>query len=261
MSTHTGRWPAGTPCWTDLSTPDVTAAVAFYRGVVPAWTYSPPNEASGGYVLAQVDGRSAAGLGPQFGGAPVGWTLYLAVDDADATQEAVVRLGGSVLLPAGDVGDFGRMAVIADPAGAAVGLWQAGTHEGIGFTGEPGCLAWEDLRSTDPEASRAFYAELFGFQYSPVPGAGDDYRVFALPDAPEHPLGGMGGLMGEQDVPSHWLVYFGVADVAASVASATAGGGTVQVPPRESPYGVMAGLVDPAGAGFWLHQPSPDAAS
>ena len=31
MTIRTTPWPAGVPCWADLSTPDVTAAKGFYK--------------------------------------------------------------------------------------------------------------------------------------------------------------------------------------------------------------------------------------
>jgi predicted enzyme related to lactoylglutathione lyase len=51
-------------------------------------------------------------------------------------------------------------------------------------------------------------------------------------------------------VPSHWLVYFGVADTPASVAAAEAAGGVVLLPTTETPFGRLATLADPAGATF-----------
>ena len=46
--------------------------------------------------------------------------------------------GGQVLMPATDIGDAGRMAFVADPTGAAVGLWQANQHIGATLVNEPG---------------------------------------------------------------------------------------------------------------------------
>lgn len=256
MSIRTSPWPAGVPCWVDLSVADVAAAQAFYAAVL-GWSFDPPDPASGGYVIAEVEGAAAAGIGPMASeGQPAAWTLYLASDDADETAEAVVAAGGSVLLPPGDVGPFGRMLVAADPTGAPFGVWQAGTHVGAGVVNQPGGLTWEDLRSSDPDAARAFYVAVFGFRIDPVPMAGPDYATFALPADPQTPLGGIGGMMGIEGMPSHWLVYFGVADAAAAAAATERAGGVVVAPPFDTPYGRMAGLVDPAGALFWVVETS-----
>jgi hypothetical protein len=177
--------------------------------------------------------------------------MYLASDDADATEKAVLANGGVVVLPAGDVGTFGRMLVATDPSGAAFGVWQAMSHIGAGIYNEPGGLTWEDLRSTDPDAARAFYSAVFGYQTSALPGAGDDYTTFEF--SPEHPLGGMGGMMGAEG-SSFWLVYFSVRDASAAVAATEAAGGSVLTRDFDTPFGRMAGLADPAGASFWVAQ-------
>lgn len=250
MSIRTSPWSAGIPCWADLMAPDVAAAKAFYADVV-GWSYQDTEAEYGGYALAEARGAAAAGIGPQREGARTAWTLYLASDDADTSAEAVRKHGGTVLLPPGDVGPLGRMFVAADPTGAVFGVWQAGTHIGAGIVNEPGGLTWEDLRSPEPSAARDFYSAVFGYRTEPLPDAGPDYATFALPDE-RAPLGGMGGMMGADGQPAHWVVYFGVADAAAAAAAAEQGGGSVLTPAFETPYGRMAGLADPAGAAFWV---------
>lgn len=155
--------------------------------------------------------------------------------------------GGVVLLPPGDVGPLGRMAVAADPTGAVFGLWQAGTHIGCGVVNAPGGLVWEDLRSPAPDIARTFYAGVLGYSTEGVDMAPEDYTTFALPAG--DPLGGMGGMMGE-DAPPHWLVYFGVQDADAAAAAAEASGGRVLSPATDTPFGRMVVLADPDGAAF-----------
>jgi predicted enzyme related to lactoylglutathione lyase len=229
--------------------PDVEAARAFY-GAVLGWSFAETGDEYGGYVISQVDGAAAAGIGPQQPGAPAAWTLYFASDDADATASRTAELGGTVLLPPGDVGPLGRMFVGTDPSGAPFGVWQAGEHIGAGIANEPGAMTWEDLRTTDPEAARAFFGELFGFRFEEVPEAGDgaDYRIMFRPGE-DAPLGGVGGMLGAPG-PPHWLVYFGVADTPAAAAAAERTGGTVVVPPFATPFGRQAVLADPGGATF-----------
>jgi len=251
MTTRTAPWPAGVPCWTDLQTPDVPAAGIFYREVL-GWQVNEPDEQYGGYVLAEVDGRAVAGIGPAQGATPPNWTLYLASDDADETERSIEKHDGTVLMPTGDVGPLGRMLVAADPSGAVFGVWQAGTHIGAGLANVPGALTWEDLRSTDPDGARAFYNGAFGYRFDTLEMAGPDYTTFTLAER-EAPLGGMGGMFGAPDgTPSHWLVYFGVVDAAAAAAACVTGGGSVLAEPFDTPFGAMAALVDPAGAVFWV---------
>jgi predicted enzyme related to lactoylglutathione lyase len=263
MSIRTSRWPAGVPCWVDLTVPDVDAAQAFYEQVL-GWAVEDTGADFGGYRIASVRGAAVAGIGPLQGDAPPAWTLYLATDDADKAAAAVTGNGGTVLLPPGDVGPLGRMFIAADPSGAVFGVWQAGTHIGAALVNEPGGLSWEDLRSTEPAAAQEFYRGLFGYRMDPVPMAGDEYLTFALAGE-EFPLGGMGPMMGSPaGTPSHWLVYFGVDSTDTAVGAATAAGGAVLVPAFDSPFGRMALLADPAGAAFTVIEtggsPQPDRA-
>ena len=251
MTTRTSPWPAGVPCWTDLMTPDVGDARMFYEAVL-GWTFADTGDEYGGYVIGQVGGAAAAGIGPMQEGTRTAWTLYFATGDADASAGQVEARGGTVIVPPGDVGPLGRMAVAADPTGALFGVWQAGGHIGAGIANEPGALTWDDLRTTDPDAARAFYEALFGFRYEGIPDEEGDYRVMFRPGE-QAPLGGIGGMMGEEGSP-HWLVYFGVADTAATAAAAERAGGSVLAPPFETPYGRLAALADPGGATFWVIQ-------
>ena len=253
MSTRTARWPAGMPCWADLSAPDVVAAGEFYRRVL-GWSIEHQGEEYGHYAIASVDGRAAAGIGPTQDGAPNAWTVYLASDDADATAAAITEHGGTVIAAPFDVGPLGRMLIAADPTGAAFGVWQAGEHIGANVVNEPGALSWDDLRTTDPPAAWAFYAGVFGYDVRPLAEAGPAYSLFHLA-GDETPAGGIGAMFGvPEGTPPHWLAYFGVADADTAVAAVEAGGGSVLAPAFDTPYGRMAGVTDPDGAVFWLAQ-------
>jgi uncharacterized protein len=252
MTIRTAPWPPSVPCWADLSTPHVDAARAFYAAVV-GWEFQDTDDEYGGYTIAAVGDAAAAGVGPVQPGAPTGWTMYIASDDADKTAGTVAENGGTVIVPPGDVGPLGRMFIATDPTGAAFGVWQAGTHIGAGIASEPGGMTWEDLRTSDPDTARAFYEAVFGYVYQAVDGAPEDYTTFHVP-GDEAPLGGMGGMFGAEGATPHWLVYFAVADADAAVAAAERGGGTVVAPVFETPFGRMAGITDPAGATFWVAQ-------
>lgn len=260
MTIRTRPWPEGVPCWVDLVTTDLAAAQRFYADVL-GWSFAPPDHDYGDYVIADVRGHATAGVGPMPAGQQTpAWTLYLSSDDADRTASAVTDRGGTVLLPPGDVGPLGRMVIAADPAGGVFGVWQAGSHLGSALVNEPGGLIWEDLRSTEPDAALPFYQQVFGYELRELADAGPDYRTFhpVGDDAPLGGMGGMGGMFGAPDgTPSHWLVYFCVADVDAAVEAAGRNGGHVLAPAFDTEFGRMAGLVDPSGAAFWIMQDIP----
>lgn len=251
MPTRTTPWPAGTPCWVDLSTPDLEAATAFY-GPVLGWSFFDSGEEFGHYHICQTNGKAAAAIGPCQEGQPAAWTMYLASDDVDATAKLITDNGGTVLVPPMDVAENGRMCVALDAAGAAFGVWQAAETIGVEIYNEPGSLVWEDARLLDPAAGKRFYEAVFGFTYQPIDGAPVDYEMFCINGEAS---GGMGGMMGSPDgTPSHWIAYFSVADVDAAVAAAERGGGTVLMPPEDTPYGRMGVLADPFGAVFSVHE-------
>jgi uncharacterized protein len=252
MPIRTRKWPAGVPCWTDLTVTDVPVAQQFY-GAVLGWSFTDTSDEYGGYVIAQVNGAAAAGIGPTpQPGVPSAWTLYLASDDVDATAKQVTDAGGTMLLPPGDVGPLGRLCVAADPTGAVFGVWQAGGHLGTELHSEPGGVTWEDLRTTDPATAVAFYRSVFGYEVNSLEGAGPDYVTFHLTGDPA-PLGGMGPMFGAPEgTPPHWLVYFGTADLDAALAAARSHGGSQPMPAHDSPYGRMGSVMDPFGAVFTL---------
>lgn len=256
MPTRDAPWPAGTPSWADLSVPDLPRAVAFYSAVL-GWTMVDSGPDFGSYHIAQVEGRSAAGIGPVVQeGQPTFWTLYLASDDADATAKLVGEHGGTVVLPPMDVGGNGRMSIAADPTGAVFGIWEARGMVGAAVYNEPGGLVWEDARLTDVPAGREFYTDVFGWSYGEVPGLPlAEYGTFA---AGGDPLGGLGGMMGDPaGTPSYWLVYFGVTDADAAFGKVQELGGAVLKPAEDTPFGRMGVVADPFGAPFALYQALP----
>ena len=242
----------GTPSWVDLGSPDLDASAAFYGGLF-GWTTTEPGpvEETGGYRMFLNGGQLVAGLGPSQEGQPIVWTTYLAVDDADKTAELVQSNGGAVFLEPMDVMDAGRMAIFADTAGAAFGVWQAGQHTGAELVNEPGALTWNELLTRDLESVKRFYAQVFGIEPAEFPmGDGPPYTIFNVEGR------GVAGVlvMGEDfpaEVPSHWVTYFAVDDTDATVAKATSLGATVVRDAFDIPsVGRIAWLAGPVGEVF-----------
>ncbi len=247
MPTRDTAWPAGTPCWVDLGTPDLGGAKAFYAAVL-GWTFAGGDPEFGGYTTALAQGRPAAGLAPQDPADPTGWTTYFASDDADATAAAVTAAGGELLFPPMDVRDLGRMFIACDPQGNPFGVWQAGGHIGAQIFNEPGGLMWNDAAVDDKPAGEAFYSAVFGFAFAEIEGMGG-YSTFSFDGCP---LGGFGAL--RPGVPKGWATCFAVASADESVAAVEAGGGKVTMAAEDSPYGRIAAFEDPWGASFAVMQ-------
>src|SRR5207342_2021048 len=108
-------------------------------------------------IAPQNDQQSAASLPPM-------WNTYLAVDDVDATTALVADAGGQVAMEPFDIGDSGRMSLVADPSGAFVGLWQAARHLGADVVNEPGTVTWNELVTTGQDLALPFYEKVLGVQ-------------------------------------------------------------------------------------------------
>jgi hypothetical protein len=150
-----------------------------------------------------------------------------------------------------DVMDQGRMAMAADPGGAAFGLWQARQHTGVQLANEPGSLTWNENLSRDFEQNKAFYHAVFGYEYGDI---GDTSFRYATLKAGGTEVGGIGELDSSLPaaVAAHWSVYFAVEDTDAAVATVSGLGGATVRPAWDSPYGRIAIVADDQGAAFSL---------
>ena len=242
------RSPNGAPCWVELFTSDPEAAKAFY-GALLGWDAEAPNPEFGGYANFTSGGVRVAGLMRNDGsqGAPDFWTTYLAVPDVAATVEAAVAAGGQVHVPVMPVADLGVMAAVTDPSGAFIGFWQPGTHAGYGRVAEVGAPCRHELHTRDYAAALGFYRGVLGWETKEIGGSDDRYTQAM---AEGEPFAGVLDARLAEGVPSHWTVYFGVADADAACAEAQELGGNVVEAPMDTPYGRIATLTDPTGTLF-----------
>jgi len=233
----------GTPCWVDVSWDDVGACASFYSGLFGWHPTTLPD--SGGYTMFHQDGRAVAAAGPNQDGWTPQWSTYIATDDANGTAARIAAAGGSMLMEPFDVFDAGRMAFASDTQGSVFGIWQAREHIGAQLVNEPSAYAWAELLTTDIVASQSFYTAVFGWVPHEV---GDDpgflYRMQLVGDMP------VGGIFQVDGMPPGWAAYFAVEDADATAARAEELGAAVLRPPADTPYGRMAVLADPGGAGF-----------
>jgi predicted enzyme related to lactoylglutathione lyase len=244
----------GTFCWADLGTTDAAAAKRFYTGLF-GWSFEDmPMGGDAYYTMFQVHGKRVAALYPQdpqqlAQRIPPNWLSYVSVESADRTAEQTRALGGTVVMEPFDVLEVGRMAIIQDPTGGVVALWEPRTHIGAGVVGEPNTMCWNELATSDQDRAGAFYRGLFGWQTEEQSMGDFVYTTFKQG---ERASGGMLKLAPEWGpVPPHWLVYFAVDECEAKAAAAGALGARVLRAPSEIPgVGRFAVLQDPQGAVF-----------
>jgi predicted enzyme related to lactoylglutathione lyase len=256
-------YESGVPCWIDALLPDPDAAMAFYAGLF-GWEFEGPGDMPGDppgrYYVARLRGRDVAGVGSQPAGAPPSWNTYVYVASADEAARAAADAGGAVLTAPVDAPPAGRLAVLADPAGAAFCVWEPGERKGAQLINEPGAWAMSHLTTPDPERAAAFYGALFGWTTETFGDGPDAITMLRLPGyvggEPQQPvsrevIATMAGANG--GAPAGWSINLWDRDVDASAAKAGELGGRVVAAPFDTPMTRTAVLADPAGAAFTVN--------
>ena len=256
MPTKTGYTP-GTFCWVELATSDTGAAARFYTALF-GWDTEDNDIPGGGvYTMFKLNGQNVCACNPQqeaeaAAGVPPHWNSYVSVEDVDQTVKVAEGVGASTLAPPFDVMDLGRMAVLADPTGAVISLWQPRSQIGAQVRDEDNTLSWNENSTTDATRAKSFYVEVFGWEPTDVEMPTGTYTTFKVGDE------WAGGMMQWPDMQPHWLAYFQVADADAIAAKARElGGDAILEPSAIEGVGKVAIFRDPQGAAFGWIEPEP----
>ena len=244
----------GTFCWPELATTDADSAKALY-GALFGWTFDDQSpEPRAMYTIAKIAGKDVAALyvlqepERQRGGV-ARWNAYAAVKSADESALRVKVLGGTIFGAPLDVGPNGRMAIVKDPQGAMLCLWEARAHPGAQVVGEIGTLCWTELATTDIDAAGHFYASLFGWAIKKQEMGPQAYAELWKGPRPASGMTEIGKQPGARQ--PGWSVYFRVVDCDAAVAKAEALGARVLREPEDiAKVGRYAFLTDREGASF-----------
>lgn len=239
------------PSWIDLATPDAVGAERFYRELL-GWEMRRTTTPTGEHRTGMVGGEKVAGITsrpPAAAGVPSSWTVYWWVDDLDAVVAHAAVAGGSVLEAPFDAPDGNRVAMIADPTCAEMGVIAGRSRPDALWSSEPGRACWFELMTRDAVDAVRFYSKLFGWQAVTSDAGGVDYTVFSIGD--EH----VAGMISrpddiDDDVADAWSVYFSVADCDEIESKARALGGRVLKHTTPTPMGPFAVIADPRGAVF-----------
>jgi predicted enzyme related to lactoylglutathione lyase len=187
------------------------------------------------------DWQRSAGAGPN-------WATFVSVEDVDLTAGRAVSLGGSVAILPYEVAGAGRIAVITDPSGARLSLWQPQGKSGAARVGALGSLAASELVTPDLAVAERFYAQLFGW------GIGGDGDGGAVIDTGGRVPARFTASAAPHSAGARWLPYFRVARMNTSVRAAITSAGRLVAGPRDLASGRSALLRDPQGAVFGVMQ-------
>src|SRR5262245_39289210 len=244
------RYDPGTFCWAGLATSDPAAATAFYTSVFGWEAEALSAGQAGTYTILRHAGRDVAILYRQTAqaraaGAPPHWTSYISVEDAGAAATRAGQLGGAAVFREPFDVPGGRVAAIADPAGAVVSLWQPRPRIGATLVNDVGALCWNELATADPGPAKAFFGELLGWPYR-ARGSGCARIINA-----GRRNGSICAQTGrERGIPPAWLPHFTVEDAGDAARNAEQAGGRRLGPAAAIRAGRFTVIADPQGATF-----------
>ena len=244
--------------WYDLISSNRAASRDFYAKVA-GWKSEPFGGPGSAYDMFLTESGPVGGvteLGEKLEqmGVPPHWMGYVKVADVDKAAVQAKELGGSIMKEAFDIPQVGRIAILLDPQGAAIGIFAPEKGgEALGDDQKPGEFSWHELLTSDAEAGLAFYEKLFGWEKTEAMDTGDGtmYQMYKEPS-----MGvSLGGVMKKPEMmpQSAWLYYIKVGSLDTALGAVTDGGGKVMHGPMEVPGGDrVAQCADPQGAAFAL---------
>lgn len=234
--------PQGAVCWIDMLLSGQSEALKFYQPLL-GWSGQPDPQDPTAYAVQTVRGKAVAGIGKMPESEPLmPWTGYFAVTDLDAAVARISANGGTVVVGASEAAGHGRFAHGADPAGAHFGLWEAGPFPGFEIWGEPGCMGWLELVTTEGKRSADFYAALLECTAEPMEAMAESYWTLQADGQPR-----AGIFQVDEARKPYWRPYFLVQNPDEVAAAAQAAGARLVNPPTDTPFGRMATLNDPNG--------------
>ncbi len=251
--------PHGTFCWMDIYLPDPDRGKAFYQGLFGwQWDDVPMGDSGMLYTTFNLGGKAVGAMGPPMPGlypegVPPVWLSYLATDDLDETAQKAKALGATFHMGPADVGT-GKVALMQDPTGASLFLWQGLEFGGADLIRSPGAMVWNELYTRDLKSTQDYYRGLFGWEWSSMPiPQGGEYHLANLGDFQVAGVLEMDDNWGE--MPPHWMVYIQVEDADAAAARVDALGGDVCVPVTEIAVGRFAVVNDDQKGTFTIFEP------
>jgi predicted enzyme related to lactoylglutathione lyase len=235
-------------------TPNVAGAHEFYSTTL-GWKTQAGEQDPSYQMFAAPSGPLGAAVETRTG-APQ-WVPYIGTIDVDATTAAATGLGGRVAVPAADISNAGRYALLADPHGATFGVHSSAAEPDPDTLPHYGQFSWHELATTtDPKSAFAFYAALFGWEEMSQFDMGPMgmYLIFGRNGTQ------LGGMFNKSDMgksgPAYWVGYVRVKNVDATLKKVVAARGALLTGPMEVPGGDrIAQFMDPYGAFFAAPRP------
>lgn len=114
-------------CWNELATGNVKAAKEFY-GKLFGWEFHDQDVDGSVYTMIKNREKGLAGIWEipkdQAQKIPPHWKAYVLVENVEKSLVQAKKLGAKEVCGVTKAGDFGIYAIIEDPTGAILALWQ-----------------------------------------------------------------------------------------------------------------------------------------
>ncbi len=236
--------------WVELLTLDVGTAAEFY-GKVFGWTFQTfgPEDDFKTYTLVLSGDTPIGGMVYVRPKEPEKyptsrWVGFISVGDVAAAAALVEKEGGKVLVSPREVGSRGTEALLLDPEGGMFGLIHSATGDPEDYLAADDQWLWAELWAGDAAKMAEFYKGIGPYEVrdGAAKGEGAGFQLWS---------GGYaraGILPKSGNVPTTWLPYVRVKNVADTVARASQAGGKIYMQPTQLHGTSMAVLIDPTGA-------------
>lgn len=245
--------------WFEHLSTDIAAARRFYEDLFGWHTESMPMGAQRySMILNGSQGIGGYANAPQ--GVRPNWLTYLSVSNVDSAYAAALAAGAVSKMAPAQMGDAGRSAIITDPTGATVALWQSAQGDTPDVKQAPvGNFCWNELWTGNDRSALAFYERVFGYGHDSMDMGPQGTYYMLTRDGQQR-----AGVMRSTDpkAPPMWLPYVAVGDADAIVARATELNAQVLHAPQDIPgIGRFAIFQDPLGAALAVIRLQPMAAN
>lgn len=241
-------------CWSELATKNTDVTKKFYAGLFD-WKYVEEDMPGdmGPYITIMVNDLPVGAM-YKTNTMPSHWGSYILVKNCDDAVEVARKLKAKIVKEPFDVMEAGRMAVIKDPEGAFLNLWENKGHAGAAVQDQThGAVCWHELLVKDPKNCLPFYAGLLGWSAEISQFDGQEYYSLKQPD--KTPVGSMMPICSEMTCPPAWATYFTVSDLEKAMDYIKKNGGKIHFGPHEvHGMGYFACCEDATGAHFSIFE-------
>lgn len=241
--------------WHNLITSDLKLAKKFY-GELFGWQFEDHASAKAPYSVASLGSLPVAGLfelPDSRSDVKSQWIGLVSVQDVDQVSKIFADNGGKIVAKPANIPNHGRVALVVDPQGAAIGLIRTASGDPADNRTTPPVHSWlwDELWTTDPGQAAFFYRDIVGYGLTETKSDDIPYWIFQSGSRER------AGMLRNPstNTPPAWIPYVRVADARAAIDKAKSLGATVVLAPTDQVRkGTVGIIMDPTGAVITLQE-------